>query len=216
MINIVVTALKGGAGTTAVVSGFAQAASQQDLAVLCVDTDDNGTLKYHLGLVGLATGEKTESTAARIKLGTPLTAYDRSADLVLWDMQRSAAEVQAEALGRADAIVLVVPATASAVTMTAAVKRFLSEGDNRYLLVNFDDGRIPLKRAAADYLTRNFRDRIIGRIRQDETVEEAVANLEMISTSAPYSAAWGDMRTALTNLLQRMEEMPVATSGLGR
>ncbi|MEG2313938.1 cellulose synthase operon protein YhjQ/BcsQ [Brevundimonas sp.] len=216
MINIVVTALKGGAGVSAVVSGFAQAAAQQDLGVVCIDADTHGSLKYHLGLVGLATGEKSESTASRIKLGTPQTAYDFSGDLLLWDLPRSSGDVQAEALARASAVVLVVPASATSVTMAASVKRFLSEGENRYLLINFDDSRIPLKRAAADHLTRHFRDRVIGRIRQDETVEEAVANLEMLSTSAPYSAAWGDMRTALTNLLQRMEEVPLAAAGSRR
>lgn len=216
MIKVVVTALKGGVGVTALVSGFAQAAAQQDLGVQCVDADEQGTLKYHLGLVGLATGEQTESGALRIKVGSPETAYEASGNLTLWDLPRTNDQVRNDALVGTDAVVLVVSASATSVTMAPAIKRFLSEGENRYLLINFDDSRIPLKRAAADYLTKNFRDRIIGRVRQDETVEEAVANLEMISTSAPYSAAWGDMRTALTNLLQRMQEVPLAAAGSRR
>lgn len=214
MINIAVTALKGGVGVTAIVSGFAQAAAQQDLGVCCIDADNQGTLKYHLGLVSLATGEQSVSSAMRIKIAP---ADDEvSANLILWDLPRTNDGLHSRAFSRADAIVLVVSASATSVTLVPRIKRFLAEGENRYLLINFDDSRVSLKREAAEYLTKNFHDRIIGRVRQDQSVEEAVANMEMISTSAPYSAAWGDMRTALTNLLQRMQEVPLAAAGSRR
>lgn len=216
MIRIAVTSLKGGAGVTAVVSGFAQAAAQQDLDVLCVDADNQDTLKYHLGLVGLATGEATKSRAGRISLRDPAHAFDRSADVVLWDLPRSTIDNHPDALTDADAVVLVVPASATSVTMAAAVKRFLGQGENRFVLINFEDGRVPLKKAAAEYLEKQFRDRVLGRIRHDESFDEAVANLELLSTSAPYSAGWGDLRNALTRLLQSMNELPVVVAGQSR
>jgi len=216
VIRIAVTSLKGGAGVTAVVAGFAQAAAQQDFDVLCVDADTQDTLKYHLGLVGLATGEKTNSSAARISLRSPSQAFDRAADVVLWDLPRSAADTHADVLTDADAVVLVVPASATSVTMAAAVRRFLTRGENRFVLINFEDGRIPLKTAAADYLDKHFHERMLGRIRHDESIEEAVANLELLSTSAPYSAGWADIRNALTRLLQSMNELPVNAVGQSR
>lgn len=212
MIRIVVTSLKGGAGVTAVVSGFAQAAARQDLDVACVDADYQETLKYHLGLVGLATGEQSSSSTARISLRPAARGFDPSSDVELWDIPRFAREEHQDVMRDADAVVLVVPASATAATMAPAVKQFLAGGDNRFLLINFEDSRVPLKKAAADYLENHFSDRVMGRIRLDESIEEAVANLEPLSTSAPYSAAWSDLRQAMTQLLQRMEALPVAAS----
>lgn len=210
MIHIAVTSLKGGSGVTALVSGLAQAATQDELNVVCVDGDTQGTLKYHLGLVAMTKAESENRERDRIAVCAP-DAVAGQADLVLWDVPHSRPAWSFDALERADAIVLVVQASAVSVAMAPAIKAFLNDAGNRYLLINGEDGRIPLKQASARYLVRHFGDRLVGRIRHDEAVDEAVAQLEPLSISAPYSAAWGDMREALSGLIKRMESQAIAS-----
>lgn len=208
MINIAVTSLKGGTGVTAIVSGLAQAASVDELDVVCVDGDPQETLKYHLGLVALTKAESESRVRDRITICAPDTGAGR-ADIVLWDVPSSKPEWSQSVLDRADAIILVVSASAVSVTMARAIKEFLAAADNRYLLINGVDGRIAIKRASCGYLAGHFADWLVGQIRHDEAIDEAVANLEPLSVSAPYSAAWGDMRTALSNVVKRMESQTV-------
>ena len=213
MIRIAMTALKGGAGVTAMVAGLAQAASREDLGVLCIDGDRQGTLKYHLGLVRMTGEDEDNTTHSRIMLRSPERAGERAADVMIWDVPRADNDVDNPVLETADLVVLVVPANAPSVTMVTSVRDFLSRGENHFLLINFDDGRIPLKRTTADYLNRTFGDRVLGRVRQDESIDEALANLELLSTAAPHSAAWTDIRGVLGNLLKRLETLPVANNG---
>jgi chromosome partitioning protein len=76
--------------------------------------------------------------------------------------------------------------------------------------LNQDDVRIPLKKAVAAYLEDQFKDRVIGRVRQDEAVDEALASLEPLASAAPFSAAWNDMRSAFATLLNRMNSLQIA------
>lgn len=209
MIHIAVTSLKGGTGVTALVSGLAQAASAVDLDVVCVDGDPQETLKYHLGLVALTKGESDNRNRDRIALRSP-EAGPGHADLILWDIPQARPDWALEALESADAVVLVALASSISVAMVPAIKSFLDAGENRFLLINGEDGRIPLKQTASSYLSKLFADRLIGKVRHDEAVDEAVASLEPLSISAPHSSAWGDMRTALTSLIKRMESQPAA------
>lgn len=210
MIRVAVTSLRGGAGVTALVSAMAQAAASEGLDVVCVDADDQGLLKHHLGLVSLSDDAGRRNGDARITLrtGQDWTVAD-AADVVIFDLPRARPDLRDEIIVGADAVVLVLPASASSLVIAPAVKAFLAAGENRFVLINFDDGRIPLKKAAAAYLEGQFAERVIGRIRLDEAVEEALAGLETLSSAAPYSAAWTDIRVAFVSLLNRMNSLPV-------
>ncbi len=213
MIRIAVTSLKGGAGVTALVSGLAQAAAGEGLDVVCIEPEGETLLKHHLALVALSDDGEGSSGNTRITLRAGETwAAATTADVVLFDLPRAYANLRNEIADGADAVVLVVTASASSLVLAPAVKTFLAGGDNRFLLINFDDGRVALKRASAAFLEAQFADRMIGRVRQDESVEEAVASLEMLSTVAPYSAAWTDIRVAFVNLLNRMNSLPIAAA----
>lgn len=211
MIRIAVTALQGGAGVTTLVAGLAQAAASEGLDLLCIDADDQGLLKHHLGLVSLADEGESVNTTARIALHA---GHDwrvtKPADVVLFDLPRSRADLREEVLSGADAVVLVLPASASSVAMVPAVKAFLALAENRFVLLNHDDLRIPLKKAASAYLEDQFKDRIIGRVRQDEAIEEALASLETLSVLAPHSAAWTDVQATFVTLLNRMNGLQIA------
>lgn len=212
MIRIALTALKGGAGVTTLVSGLAQVASIEKLEVLCIDADDQGTLAYHLGNIeGLAI-EGRSHAALGIRIARPEKAIEHAVDVTFIDVPRTQSTTRSELLSQADAVVLVVPASAVSVTMAPAIRSFLGDADNRFIVLNNDDARIPLKRASADYIESLFGERVIGRIRQDESFDEAVANLEPVSTSAPHSAAWSDLRATLPVLLERMEMLSTGLS----
>lgn len=212
MIRIVVTALKGGTGVTTLVAGLSQAAAQEDLDVICLDQDDQNILKFHLGMVGMANGGEMKNGHPRISLlQSPSRSHDlHGADIVLMDLPRSRPDLKEAAYQEADAIVLVVPASATGVTSAPAIKAFLAKGENRFVILNQEDNRIALKKTAATYLHSQFSERIIGRIRQDESIEEAIAGLEPISRASPYSAAWTDTRAAFVALLAHMNNLPVS------
>lgn len=207
------TSLKGGAGVTAMVAGMAQAAASEGLDVACIEPVGEILLKHHLGLVGLSDDGEGQTGGSRIALRAGETwAAATTADVVLFDLPHGHPGLRDAIAEGADAVVLVLAASASSLVLAPAAKAFLAGGDNRFLLINCDDGRIALKRASAAYLEAQFGDRTIGRVRQDEAVEEAVASLEMLSTVAPYSAAWTDIRVAFVNLLNRMNSLPVAAA----
>lgn len=205
------TALKGGAGVTTLAAGLAQAAAHEGLKVVCIAADDEGLLKHHLGLVSLS----DESDG---KGGNPhitLTAGEdwrlgQDADVVLFDLTRSRPDLRDAITSGADAVVLVASTAASSLVQATSIKAILDQGENRFLLLNQDDVRIPLKKAVAAYLEDQFKDRVIGRVRQDEAVDEALASLEPLASAAPFSAAWNDMRSAFATLLNRMNSLQIA------
>lgn len=211
MIRVAVTSLRGGAGVTALVSGMAQAGAAEGLDVVCVDADDQGLLKHHLGLASLSDDGETRNTNTRIALraGSSWAAVD-SADLVIFDLPRVRTDLRDQIIADADAVVLVLPASASSLVLAPAAKAFLAAAENRFLLINFADSRVALKSAAAAFLQDQFSDRAIGQVRLDEAVEEALASLETLSSVAPSSAAWADIRAAFVGLLNRMNSLPVA------
>lgn len=210
MIRVAVTSLRGGAGVTALVSAMAQAGAAEGLEVVCIDADDQGLLRHHLGLVSMSDDGGSRNGDARIAMraGQDWKIAD-AADLVLFDLPRARPDISADVFAGADAVVLVLPAAASSVAIAPAVKAFLAAGENRFLLINFDNGRIALKRAAAAYLEDQFAERVIGRIRHDEALEEVIAGLDTLSSAAPFSAAWADIRVAFVRLLERMNNLPV-------
>ena len=211
MINIVVTALKGGTGVSTLVSGLCQAAAHEELDVLCVDHDEQDLLKYSFGMVGLAAGGEMKNGNPRIRLRGPgkvVTAADM-ADIAVTDLPRSRTDLFGPVTADADAVILVVNASATSVAQAPSIKQFLDQGENRFLLINQEDARIPLKRTSSAYLKAEFGQRIIGHVRQDGAVEEALASLEPLSRAAPFSAVWSDMRQAFASLLNHMNDLPV-------
>lgn len=211
MIRIALTSLKGGTGVTTLTAGLAQAAAQEGLRVICISADDQGLLKHHLGLVNLS--DDGESRASRSPI-TLQTGEDwrgaPDADVVFFDLPQSRPDLKDAVMADADAVVLVSSTSASALAQAVAAKAFMAQGENRFLLLNQDDVRLPLKKAVAAYLEDQFKDRAIGRVRQDEAVEEALASLEALSSAAPFSAAWNDMRSAFVILLNRMNSLQIA------
>lgn len=211
MIRIAVTSLKGGAGVTTLVSGFAQAAAQDGLNVACISADDEGLLRHHLGMVSLSEEGDGKNGNHQITLavgedwrGAP------QADVVFFDLTRSRPDLHEAVMASADAVILVAPASSAALVQATAAKAFLAESDNRFLVLSQDDVRLSLKKAVAAYLEDQFKERVIGRIRHDEAVEEALASLEALSSAAPHSAAWNDMRAAFLTLLTRMNSLQLA------
>lgn len=215
MIQIVVTALKGGAGVSTLVSGLSQAAAAEALDVLCIDHDDQDLLKYSFGMVGLADDGEMRNGNPRIRLKGPgeRVSGAETADLVVVDLPRARHDLSELVFDQADAVVLIVPVTAASLAQAPAIKRFLAQGENRFLLLNQLDPRVPLKKAASAFLQAEFADRIIGKIRQDGAVEDAFASLEPLSRAAAHSAVWSDMQAALASLLNQMNQLPVATRG---
>ena len=211
MIRIAVTSLRGGAGVTALVSGMAQAAAAEGLDVTCVDADDQGLLKHHLGLASLSDDGENRSANARITLRTGQDwNVVNGADLAIFDLPRARPGLRDDVMADADAVVLVMPASASGLALAPSVKAFLSAGENRFVLINFADSRVALKTAAASYLQEQFGDRVIGQVRLDESVDEALAALDTLSSTSPYSAAWTDIRVAFVSLINKMNSLPVA------
>lgn len=211
MIRIALTSLKGGSGVSTVVAGLCQAAAQEDLNVICWDHDDNSLLKFSFGMIGMADDGEMKNGNPRIQLRGPderVTVAD-IADLVVIDLPRSRLDLSGPVMADADAVVLVVSASATGAAQAPAIKRFLEQGENRFILLNQEDARIPLKRTASAYLKVEFAERIIGSIRQDGAVEEAFASLEPLSRAAPYSAAWSDIREAFVSLLGHMNSLSV-------
>ena len=211
MIRLAVTALRGGSGVTTLVAGMAQAAASEGLDVICIDPDDQGLLEHNLGMVTLADDGEPRNAGARItyQAGEDWRTTNPG-DVVLFDLARSRPDLRDEVLAGADAIVLVVSASAASLAMAPAAKAFLAQGENRFLLINLDDFRLPLKNAVGGYLEEQFKDRLIGRIRQDGAVEDALASLESLSAVAPHSAAWTEMRAAFVTLLNRMNTLQIA------
>lgn len=205
------TSLKGGVGVTTLVSGLAQAAVQDGLNVVCISADDDGLLRHHLGMVSLSDEGEGKNGNHRITLSSGEDWRSaHQADVVFFDLARSRPDLHEAVMEGADAVILVAPASSSALVQATAAKAFLGQGDNRFLVLNQDDVRLPLKKAVAAYLEDHFKDRMIGRVRHDESVEEALATLEAISSSAPHSAAWNDMRAAFLTLLNRMNSLQLA------
>lgn len=211
MIRIALTSLKGGSGVSTLTAGLCQAAAHEELDVLCLDHDENSLLKFSFGMIGLADDGEMKNGNPRIRLKGPgeMVSATDMADVVMIDLPRSRHDLSAPVLADADAIILVVSASAMGAAQAPAIKRYLEQGENRFILLNQEDARVPLKRTASAYLKAEFADRIIGSVRQDGAIDEAFASLEPLSRAAPYSAAWSDMRAAFVSLLAHMNGLPV-------
>lgn len=199
---------RGGAGVTTVVANLGLALAEAGVETACVDLENQGALRLHLGLLdphdrgepgrtpespmGLRFIESDGAQSSEWRDGA--LAGQMPARVVLVDVPRTRSDLQAEILESTDAWLCVLPADAMSVAMAPAVRKLLAPKKSAFVLLNHVDPRFALRREAGVFLADVFAGRLVGSIRKDEAINEAQANLERLPVFSPHSSAWADFR----------------------
>ncbi len=223
---------KGGVGTTMIAAQLAIHLAQHGREVVALDLTHQGSLKMHFGLrlthtipdmadhhaepmvvagVALRDGyafsqlpEFAATLADDPAVSSPTTiviADIAAADHRLKDLLLPYATFHLCALtpgpGSLAVLPLVDPETATVML------------DKTLFVLNHLDDRIRLSRNTRKFLNELFGDRIVGTVRRDEAVNEALATFEPLARYAPSSAALTDL-AALGNRIEALCEAAVA------
>ena len=199
---------RGGAGVTTVVANLALALVEAGVETACVDLENQGALRLHLGLLDLQ-DHAYAGRASEPPDGLRLIETDGSrpsewrdgalagqtpARVVLIDVPRTRPDLQVEILKATETWLCVLPADPMAVAMAPHVKKLLAAKERAFIVLNHVDPRFALRREAGVFLADVFAARLVGSIRKDEAINEAQANLERLPVFSPHSSAWADFR----------------------
>jgi len=214
MALILVHSPKGGVGSTTVAANLALMLASRGRDVIAADFSPQDSLKLHFGfrpdqlLTSAARGQD-----AQVVGGVRLVACNRPEDhadpaaairpwlgeasVVVADIAAGGTEIFGALLPEAalHLCVLIPDAASMAVLPQVALGRPLlaaTSAQNSFYVLNQIDDRRRLGRDTAKFLRRLVGDRLIGSIRRDEAVNEALAMMEPLAKFAPTSAATAD------------------------
>lgn len=215
MALILVHCPKGGVGSTTVTANLALMLASRGRDVVAIDFSRQDSLKLHFGFrpdQTLAAPSRRDDEA-QVVSGVRLLGHSRPEDhadpvavvrpwlgegsVVIADIAAGDADVFQALLPLATLhlCVLTTDAAAMAVLPQLAQGRPLTAtggGQNSLYLLNQVDERRRLGRDSAKFLQRLVGERLIGSVRRDEAVNEALAMMEPIAKFAPTSAATAD------------------------
>ncbi|SDA28309.1 cellulose synthase operon protein YhjQ/BcsQ [Sphingomonas sp. NFR15] len=214
---------KGGVGTSAVAANLALVLAERGVFVTAVDLTGQGALALCLGDSSgvIDRSRQAEGDAAMIVAGVRVMApgADRTAAEIVAAIQSHEDEdgdgVVIVDIGSGDrhALDLLLPLAAlrlcvltpdpAALAALPLVYRDVqaTRDDRTFFLLNRVDDRLRLGRDIATMLRGLLGDRLLGTIRRDEAVGEALAMLETLASFAPASAALADFRAIAGRLV---------------
>lgn len=193
---ILISSPKGGVGVTAVAAELARHLGQRGRDVVAVDLTDQGALGYRVGAVRDAIDEAAQPISpggfrqvdGHVARGSARAqfalAQRRPGAILVVDVAAGDRDTRDALSPHADLALCVLAADAGslAVLPQAAMLR----GDMPYCVLNLVDERRALSADAVTIIGRVFGPKLLGIIRQDEAVNEALA---MLAEVAPGAAA---------------------------
>jgi cellulose synthase operon protein YhjQ len=215
MALILVHCPKGGVGSTTVAANLALMLASRGRDVVAIDFSRQDSLKLHFGFrpdQTLAASSRRDDEA-QVVGGVRLLGHSRPEDhadpvavvrpwlgagsVVIADIAAGDGDLFRALLPLATLhlCVLTTDAAAMAILPQLALSRPLMAGggaQHSLYLLNQVDERRRLGRDAAKFLQRMVGERLIGSVRRDEAVNEALAMMEPITKFAPTSAATAD------------------------
>lgn len=237
MTLIISHSAKGGVGTTFLAAQLALALAQRGPQVTAIDFTYQDSLKLHFGLLprqfapgleasrsgplAIAGVELVNAHAERIAPGFLATvrasgglpvAPDR---LVIADIAAGDSELFQALYPLADlhlAALLPEPASLASLTRLHGDTP-IPQMQRTALVLNQLDDRRKLSRHSHRFIKELFGDQLIGTIRRDEAVQEALALFEPLSKVAPNSVAVPDIAALADAVLARCAATATATTG---
>lgn len=229
MAVIVCHGLKGGAGTTFVSAHVAMRLAEAGADVTILTIAERDTIPLHFGLQPASTVPSLFAPAedALIAGGINLRSYNRAAEdpdfmpmlqdlgFLKQNLERTMViDVPASAFAFANRITPYVSAHLSVLNAApdtlALLPRVLDEAGAEGLtrtsfVINALDETRRLARHSAAFIRELAGPRLIGRIRLDEAVPEAIATLKSLNRYAPASAALHDVRNVGAEMIPALD-----------
>lgn len=228
---------KGGVGTTMIAAQLAIHLAQHGREVVALDLTYQGALKMHFGLglthtvPDLADDHAEPMVVAGVAL---INGYERSlssdfaamlaekpavldpATIVIADIAAADHRLKDMLLPYATFhLCVLTPGPGSlAVLPLVDLKTATIMLDKTVFVLNHLDDRIRLSRNTRKFLDELFGDRVIGTVRRDEAVNEALATFEPLARYAPSSVVLTDV-AALGNRIGALCEAAVADHPAG-
>lgn len=215
---------KGGVGSSTVAGNIALMFAQRGDFVTAIDLTGQGALALCLGDDTGAVDRRAaaEDGAPVIMSGVRLlsiaddrpvseivasiTAHNREDSVVIVDVASADRQLLGVLLADADLRICVLtpdPGALAALPLVFGGTRE-TQADRTVFLLNRSDDRLRLGRDIAAMLRGLLGDRLLGTIRRDEAVNEALAMMETLGSYAPASAALADF-AKITDLLVKRE-----------
>ncbi|WP_157220062.1 cellulose synthase operon protein YhjQ/BcsQ [Flavisphingomonas formosensis] len=214
MALILLHSPKGGVGTTTLAANLALMLASRGRDVVAADFSPQDSLKLHFGFRPDQTlASASRSDEAQVVAGVRVLGCNRPEDLadpvaairpwlgegsmVIADIAAGGGETFRALLPSAALHLCALTTDAASLAVLpqlAAGRSFIAAttAQNSLFVLNQVDERRRLGRDAAKFLRRLVGDRLIGVIRRDEAVNEALAMMEPLSKFAPTSAAAAD------------------------
>ena len=236
MTLIISHCAKGGVGTTFLAAQLALALAQRGPQVTAIDFTYQDSLKLHFGLLprqfapGLEASRSSPLAIAGVEL---VNAYAERLDpaflaavragglpvapdrLVIADIAAGDSELFQALYPLADlhlAALLPEPASLASLTRLHGDTP-IPQMQRTALVLNQLDDRRKLSRHSHRFIKELFGDQLIGTIRRDEAVQEALALFEPLPKVAPNSVAVPDIAALVDAVLARCAATAAATTG---
>lgn len=225
---------KGGVGTSAVAANLALALAQRGQYVTAIDLTGQGGLALQLGgnpgsgdpldtvadTLTVIEGVRVIAAAGRrpgadvIEL---IASHDGGNQVVIVDVAAGDRQTLDLLLPRVGLRLCVMATEPGALATMPQVLSDLQRGsvDITYFILNKVDERLRLARDITGLFRSLFGDRLIGTIRRDEAVNEAVAMMESLPSFAPASAALADYADLAGRVGQYLSDHAVPYAGRG-
>jgi len=237
MILIISHSAKGGVGATFLCAQLALCMAERGLRVAAVDFTYQDSLKLHFGLLpnqftpGFREAEGEPLAISDVGL---ISAYserrdnefidiiqrdglpDHAVDIMIADIAASDRELVELLYPHADLhISTLLPDPVALATLTrVGGDKPLAQLEKTALVLNKLDDRRKLSRHSHRFIREVFEDQLIGTIRRDEAVAEALAMFEPLSKVAPNSVVLPDIQLLTDVVLARCGSgVPSATAG---
>jgi chromosome partitioning protein len=200
---ILVMSPKGGTGVTAIAAELARGLAQSGRDVVAVNLTDQAALGHRLsGTVAMGEGSDDRSMTSagasyqEVEGSTPsgkaradfAIAQLRENATVIVDVSAGDRETRNALIELAELVICVIGADAGSLAVLPQAMQF--QGVTPYYILNLVDERRDFSADAVTLMVAAFGDKLLGIIRQDEAVNEALALLAEI---APTSGAANDL-----------------------
>jgi len=211
MSLVAFSSVKGGVGVTASAANIAASLSKQGVTTALADlsgVDEAKTLfgvhldtpvfgstrpdadgSLHHG-VRLASWPRNQTSGASVL--DFLTSAALGSEVTIIDLSGADAGVQQEVRPRSTLNILVLSADAASILAAPRALEHHLASENGWVMVNRVDARNEISREAVALFEATFREKIIGSVRRDESVNEAAACLTPVPIFSPTSASGRD------------------------
>lgn len=240
MSILALRSVKGGVGRTTLTALFAQALAARGRDVAVMDLDAQDSLRLHFGVLepadpfadggGIVLGPAQGGVkrvlngpvdlALRLGAGARMAAFGQQLlgrwahgpEILIIDTA-AADDLCTRALGRIPHLDLAVALADAASLATLQSLAQTGPAPGTLYLLNQVDHRRPVSESALAFVRHLAGDNLLGHVRRDEAVSEALAHMTPLRDHAPASAAWRDVETLAESLEQRLNQLTSSRFG---